>query len=262
MEQAGDLVADLGVEIRGRLVGQDHRRLVRQRPCDGHPLLLSAGQFGGLEPQPWSEAEAGEKALGRGTAFATGDTGQVEHELDILLCRQRRQQVEVLKDESEPTSPEMGQLRFGQRREVDVRARPRCRRRASDLPGGTSTRLGPALVVPLCESDEVSGVLVTTREGGSLPFTESELALAASFMGQAAMALKLAESHRAESELRVLADRDRIARDLHDQVIQHLYAVGTVLHHGRITSLTLTVSVDDDLTIDIVLKGAGLDEAA
>jgi signal transduction histidine kinase len=54
-------------------------------------------------------------------------------------------------------------------------------------------------------------------------------ALVASFAAQAGVALELA-ARRAEAErLSVYEDRDRIARDLHDLVIQRLYATGMSL---------------------------------
>jgi signal transduction histidine kinase len=49
------------------------------------------------------------------------------------------------------------------------------------------------------------------------------------FAGQAALALRLAEAQRAQHQLALYADRDRIARDLHDQVIQRLFATGMTL---------------------------------
>ena len=51
----------------------------------------------------------------------------------------------------------------------------------------------------------------------------------AAFADQAALAWQLATSQRLARELDVLADRDRIARDLHDHVIQRLFAVGLAL---------------------------------
>ena len=49
------------------------------------------------------------------------------------------------------------------------------------------------------------------------------------FAAQAGVALELAE-HRSDAErLAILQDRDRIARDLHDLVIQRLYATGMSL---------------------------------
>ena len=57
----------------------------------------------------------------------------------------------------------------------------------------------------------------------------NEVPLLASFADQAAFAMELAEKHRAQRQLDVLADRDRIAGDLHDHVIQRLFATGMSL---------------------------------
>ena len=96
---------------------------------------------------------------------------------------------------------------------------------------------GPALVLPLRASTEsVSGVLVTLRKAGESPFDASQLSLAASFADQAALALQLADDQRRLYELEVLADRDRIARDLHDHVIQRLFAHGLTLQSTRLRS--------------------------
>ena len=51
----------------------------------------------------------------------------------------------------------------------------------------------------------------------------------AAFADQAALAWQLASTQRQMRELDVLTDRDRIARDLHDHVIQRLFAVGLAL---------------------------------
>ena len=58
------------------------------------------------------------------------------------------------------------------------------------------------------------------------------------FADQAALALQRAENQSARRELEVLADRDRIARDLHDHVIQRLFAIGLAMQgtHRRAKS--------------------------
>lgn len=88
---------------------------------------------------------------------------------------------------------------------------------------------GPAMVVPLRTTDAVAGVVVAVRGAGSREFTEEELTMMASFADQAALAWQLADAQRRVRELDVVADRDRIARDLHDHVIQRLFAVGLSL---------------------------------
>jgi signal transduction histidine kinase len=88
---------------------------------------------------------------------------------------------------------------------------------------------GPALVLPLRTTDRVAGILVVLRPAGAMPFTEEQQEMMAAFVDQAALAWQLATSQRLAHELDVLADRDRIARDLHDHVIQRLFAVGLAL---------------------------------
>ncbi|WP_086852305.1 sensor histidine kinase [Amycolatopsis kentuckyensis] len=87
-------------------------------------------------------------------------------------------------------------------------------------------RFGPAMVVPLRAGDRTTGVLIAAREAGAASFESAQLSVVASFADQAALALQLAAQQRAARELDVLGDRDRIARDLHDHVIQRLFAVG------------------------------------
>lgn len=93
---------------------------------------------------------------------------------------------------------------------------------------------GPALIVPLRAAGAVTGVLVTMRRRGRPAFDADQLALMTSFADQAALALRLAAAQREKNELQLLADRDRIARDLHDHVIQRLFAAGLSLH-GMLT---------------------------
>ncbi|TDQ00405.1 GAF domain-containing protein [Labedaea rhizosphaerae] len=106
-----------------------------------------------------------------------------------------------------------------------------------DLSAELHEDFGPALVLPLrATSDTVSGVLVTLRKVGDQPFGVDQVPMAASFADQAALALQLADDRRRVHELELVADRDRIARDLHDHVIQRLFAHGLTLQstHMRV----------------------------
>jgi signal transduction histidine kinase len=89
-------------------------------------------------------------------------------------------------------------------------------------------RFGPAIAVPLGTSRN-TGVLLATRNKGGQPFVSEQLPVLASFADQTALALELADKQRAQRMLDVLADRDRIAGDLHDHVIQRLFAAGMSL---------------------------------
>jgi signal transduction histidine kinase len=89
--------------------------------------------------------------------------------------------------------------------------------------------LGWAVLLPLGAPGNVRGVLTVGRDPGSLPFPPQAVEMVTTFAAQAGIVLELAE-HRHDSErLAVLQDRDRIARDLHDLVIQRLYATGMSL---------------------------------
>lgn len=105
----------------------------------------------------------------------------------------------------------------------------RVDRLAFDPGFDATTPFGPALVLPLRAAQSVTGVLVALRTQGAVPFTEEQLVLMSGFADQAAVALQLANTQRRMRELDVLSDRDRIARDLHDHVIQRLFAVGLSL---------------------------------
>ena len=100
-----------------------------------------------------------------------------------------------------------------------------------------STRSGPGsapcLLVPLRSHVAASGVLVVLLDGarGALDGDESELLL--SFADQAGLALDRAQALSDREELLLVADRDRIARDLHDLVIQRLFATGLHLQGAR-----------------------------
>jgi two-component system, NarL family, sensor histidine kinase DevS len=98
-----------------------------------------------------------------------------------------------------------------------------------DLAIGGFTEPGAALLLPLRVADTVAGVLVVLRRAGLPPFTDEQLDMMAAFAGQAALAWQLATSERRMRELDVLTDRDRIARELHDHVIQRLFAVGLAM---------------------------------
>jgi two-component system, NarL family, sensor histidine kinase DevS len=89
-------------------------------------------------------------------------------------------------------------------------------------------RFGPMLMVPLSGRPAV-GTVVAIRRRGREPFEPDTLELASAFAAQAAVALELARSRLRERRLQVEADRDRIARDLHDHVVQRIFATGLAL---------------------------------
>jgi signal transduction histidine kinase len=87
---------------------------------------------------------------------------------------------------------------------------------------------GPALVVPV-GSPPNRGLLVTLRAAGREPFYPDELDFLSAFAAQATVVLELAHSQQRAHRLQVQADRDRIARDLHDHVVQRIFATALSL---------------------------------
>ncbi|MGI5454550.1 GAF domain-containing protein [Streptomyces sp. CA-249302] len=90
-------------------------------------------------------------------------------------------------------------------------------------------RFGPSMMLPLQADGRLIGTLALPRRRGDRPYTPVERLLATQFASQAAVALVLADAQHSRERLAVFEDRDRIARDLHDLVVQRLFATGMML---------------------------------
>ncbi len=101
-------------------------------------------------------------------------------------------------------------------------------RRVSEV-GRRRLNIGPLVAVPLGGPSQVRGVLSAGRRQGSMPLSQAAADMLTTFAAQAAIALQLAEHRRQAEQMAVFEDRDRIAKDLHDLVIQRLYATGMSL---------------------------------
>jgi signal transduction histidine kinase len=114
------------------------------------------------------------------------------------------------------------------------------------------------LGVPIRLRDEVFGNLYLTDKRSGDVFTDVDEELAVGFAAAAGVAVENARLHTKVQELALLEDRERIARDLHDTVIQRLFATGMSLQ-GTVRLLTTDLdaatgriegAVDDlDLTV-------------
>jgi len=89
--------------------------------------------------------------------------------------------------------------------------------------------LGPAIILPLGAPGDVRGVFTVGRDPGAMPLPQQAVDMVRTFAAQAGLALELASRRSDAERLAILQDRDRIARDLHDLVIQRLYATGMSL---------------------------------
>ena len=86
--------------------------------------------------------------------------------------------------------------------------------------------MGPMVLVPLIVQGRAIGTLAVANSVGGAAFEEQEVRLVETFANQASVALEYARAQRELNRLAVLDDRERIARELHDGVIQSLFAVG------------------------------------
>jgi len=89
--------------------------------------------------------------------------------------------------------------------------------------------LGPVLLVPITTTHGSDGVLSVVRLAGRATFGLEEIRVVESFGQQAGLAVEIDRAHDDREQLAVLSERERIARDLHDHVIQRLFAVGMAL---------------------------------
>jgi signal transduction histidine kinase len=109
--------------------------------------------------------------------------------------------------------------------------------------GRRELRLGPAVVFPLGPPGDVRGVLTAGQPPGSPALSQDKVEMVTTFAAQAGIRLKLAEHRRNAERLALLADRDRIARDLHDHVIQRLFATGMSLQ-GALPLMMAPAAID------------------
>jgi len=116
--------------------------------------------------------------------------------------------------------------------------------------------IGPLIAVPLAAGERVLGALLLGRTAARPGFTESDLGMAASFAAHAAVAMELAQARVDQILLAQAEDHERIAGDLHDHVIQELFALGMKLQGQAARSDPATAArVNSHIeTLDEVIK--------
>lgn len=95
---------------------------------------------------------------------------------------------------------------------------------------------GPIVVVALRVAGTRAGTLTAARRRGSRPFNRSDVHILESFASQASVTLEYARAQRKVQRMAILEEEQRIARDLHDSVIQDLFA--SALNLQRAARLT------------------------
>lgn len=104
---------------------------------------------------------------------------------------------------------------------------------------------GAGVLIPFSASGQVLGVVSVVRETDAPAFTEADVRMVAAFASQTALAVEFSRATADRQRLAVFEDRDRIARDLHDLIIQRLFAVGLGLQ--GITAMVGRPDVADKL---------------
>jgi signal transduction histidine kinase len=99
-----------------------------------------------------------------------------------------------------------------------------------------TSRIGSLIIAPLLNNGRVEGALAVGRVVGRKPFTEADLDQLAGFASHAGIALELDRSRADREAVRAMQERERLAADLHDHVIQELFATGMGLQ-GMIHTL-------------------------
>lgn len=100
------------------------------------------------------------------------------------------------------------------------------------LPGAPPATVSTALCARLAGTGERQ-FLLFGRPAGSPPFSPVDHEMVRSFTSHVSLALELLKAHRQREQEAVFGDRDRIARDLHDLVIQRLFAAGLSIQSLR-----------------------------
>ncbi|MEO5780351.1 GAF domain-containing protein [Arthrobacter oryzae] len=212
------LAAAAGVAIENARLYDDSRRRARwlEACMDVSGLMLSSGRdytSGGLDPVAHRALRESGSALvllaapaedGSGYVVigVAGDTGNVfAGETLTLECP-------VLEDVLDGGGPVVLEDSSVVLAEVDDRIR------------------GPLLAVALRTPEANHGVLLMIRNSERVNYSRTDIEMGAVYGTYIALALELTRVHRLREQLLVYSDRDRIARDLHDLVIQRLFAAG------------------------------------
>jgi signal transduction histidine kinase len=115
---------------------------------------------------------------------------------------------------------------------------------------GVPLTTGTALLVPLAASGISYGALVVAYAAGGSDLADLDMTVVETFAGQAALALERARAQEEREMLAVLGDRERIARDLHDVVIQRLFASGMQLQTAAQLAIRPEVRTRLDAVVD------------
>ena len=120
-----------------------------------------------------------------------------------------------------------------------------------EMPDAIRRQAGPGVIARFPNPEPSRGIVTAFRRKGREPFTDADAALLGDFTREVGTVLALGGARADRHRLALLEDRQRIARDLHDLVIQDLISIGMQLQALPATA----TSEDRELLIDD-LEGA------
>ncbi len=112
LKQGNHLLPGAGVEIAGRLIGQDQPRCHRHGPSDGYPLTLTAGELGRAMLGPVLQPQLPQQALAAAMALGGGDPAQHQRQFDVFTGGEAGDQVKRLEHETDTMAAQLGQRRL------------------------------------------------------------------------------------------------------------------------------------------------------
>jgi signal transduction histidine kinase len=96
--------------------------------------------------------------------------------------------------------------------------------------------VGPAIFVPLRVRGRATGTLMVANLTGGRPFNQETVRLVETFADQASVAIQFARAQADARHVELMEERERIAKELHDGIIQSLFAVGMNLQSTALMS--------------------------
>ncbi|MFJ5307559.1 GAF domain-containing protein [Streptomyces sp. NPDC088350] len=214
------LAAQAGIAIGNARLYETARQ--RERWIEGAAAVTTALLTGERAADALTTVAEGARALAdaaAGVILQRTEAGGME----IVTASAYEDPGDIVGTTIEPGSPVLVQLLGGEPVFIDDSATdPR-------MTTHVRHRFGPSMMLPLQADGRLIGTLALPRRPGDRPYTAVERLLATQFASQAALALVLADAQHSRERLAVYEDRDRIARDLHDLVVQRLFATGMLL---------------------------------
>ncbi|MEU6821534.1 GAF domain-containing protein [Streptomyces atriruber] len=253
----GEAAADalMTVADRARILAGAAAGVILQPTEAGGMRIVAAATDG--EPHGWG-ASANRRAPGEGAARATGSTAEGSRtsaprppqkatpatHTHATHTHAHTHHNDLIGTTIEPGSAVLTQLLGGEPVYIDDSATdPR-------MTTHVRARFGPSMMLPLQAAGRLIGTLALPRRRGAPAYTSAERLLATQFASQAALALVLADAQQSRERLAVFEDRDRIARDLHDLVVQRLFATGMMLESTRRRARSTKVESTLDHAVD------------